>query len=205
MFTQKIVLSFRKEVVGITALLELRALGEQVKALRKSRAFTLNDLARRAGCTSAYISQIEKGTVSPSISTLKNIATGLGVRLVDLFVWNQEEDDDVVIRKDKGFEISYPRGDASIFLLVKNLTAKYMQPLLARFEPGSGSEGLYAHSGGQEFGFVVTGSIDLLFEDRVYSLEEGDSFYFNSTRPHGYTNTGRDVAQVLWVISPPTY
>ncbi|RLB40810.1 MAG: Cro/Cl family transcriptional regulator [Deltaproteobacteria bacterium] len=183
---------------------ELKKLGAKIKILRRSRKFTVNELAKRAGCTSGYISQIEKGIASPSISTLKNIATALGVKLVDLFV-ESDADEEIVIRKGEGFEIRYPQGDASIFLLVKSLAGKNMEPLLARFEPGAGSHGLYSHSGGQEFGYVVRGTLELRIEDKVYSLNEGDSFYFDSTRPHGYINRGKSVTEVIWVISPPTY
>ena len=80
-----------------------------------------------------------------------------------------------------------------------------MEPLLAQFEPGAGSNGLYSHSGGQEFGYIVSGEIDLMIEDKVFKLKKGDSFYFDSTRPHGYVNNGKEVAEIIWVISPPTY
>ena len=183
----------------------MEEIGAKIKTLRKSRKFTLKDVAERAGCTNAYISQIEKGIVSPSISLLKNIATAFGIRLVDLFLVDEEADDEIIIRRGEGFEIKYPRGDASISLLVKNLEGKNMQPLVARFNPKSGSEGLYAHGGGQEFGYVLSGELDLMIEDKVYNLKRGDTFYFNSTRPHGYINHSEEITEVLWVISPPTY
>ncbi len=44
-----------------------------------------------------------------------------------------------------------------------------------------------------------------MIEDKVYRLKEGDSFYFNSQRPHGFVNRGKKTAYILWVISPPTY
>lgn len=162
-------------------------------------------MAGKVGCTSGYISQIEKGTSSPSIATLKKLATALEVKLVDFFLEEEEIDERIVIRNGEGFEIKYPQGDASIFLLVKKLSVRTMEPLLARFEPGSGSHGLYSHSGGQEFGFVICGELDLMIEDKVFKLKKGDSFYFDSTRLHGYINNGEEVAEVIWVISPPTY
>jgi transcriptional regulator with XRE-family HTH domain len=161
-------------------------------------------LAERVGCTSGYISQIEKGKANLSIATLKKVATALEVKLVDFFI-EDDEGEDIVIKKGKGFEIQYPQGDASIFLLVRKLSGRNMEPLLARFEPNSGSHGLYSHAGGQEFGFVVTGELDLTVEDNVFQLKKGDSFYFDSARPHGYVNNGKEISEVIWVISPPTY
>jgi len=191
--------------MGTIELKELKELGQKIRSLRKSRGFTLQDIGGSAGCTKAYISQIEKGVVSPSISVLKRIATALGIRLVDLFIVPGEENDEIVVKRGEGFKIKYPRGDASLSMLVKNLDGRNMQPLLKRLDPKAGSDGLYAHNGSQEFGYVVSGEFDLMIEDKVYRLREGDSFYFNSSRPHGFINNEEVPAEIVWVISPPTY
>jgi transcriptional regulator with XRE-family HTH domain len=170
-----------------------------------SRQFKLHDLAERAGCTTPYISQIEKGSVSPSIAVLKSIANALSVKLVDLFIVDDDSPDDVVVRAGMGAQIKYPKGNASLSLLTKNLDGKNMEPLLKVLPPDAGSDGLYSHSGSQEFGYVLSGQFDLLVEDKVYTLNDGDCFYFNSSRPHGFVNNSGKDAFVLWVISPPTY
>ncbi len=91
-------------------------------------------------------------------------------------------------------------------MLTKRLTVRSMEPLLVRFEPGAGSQGKYSHGqGGEEFGYVISGQLHLVVEDKEYILEEGDSFYFKSTKPHGYANKSDGVSKVIWVISPPTY
>jgi len=52
---------------------------------------------------------------------------------------------------------------------------------------------------------VLSGQFDLLIEDRTYTLKKGDSFYFNSSRPHGFVNNGKKIAEILWIIDPPSY
>ena len=183
----------------------IESLGLRLKKLRKSRKLTLKQLSEKIDCTPGYISQIEKNVTNPSIATLKKLAVALDVKLVDFFINESEDNDYIVTKNGNGFKIQYPQGDASIHLLVRNLSGKLMEPLLARFEPGSGSNGLYAHKGGQEFGYVISGEIDLMVESEVYKLKKGDSFYFDSTKPHGYVNNGKGIAEVMWVISPPTY
>ncbi len=191
--------------MGSEKLKELEQLGKVIRSMRKSRKFTLQDIGKAAGCTKAYVSQIENGVVSPSISVLKRIATALGVKLVDLFLVPGVEEDTVVIKRDEGARIKYPQEGASLFLLAKNLEGKNMEPLLKRLDPKAGSEGLYAHLGSQEFGYVISGKFDLMVEDKVYSLSEGDSFYFDSSQSHGFINNSEEPAEVIWVISPPTY
>lgn len=184
---------------------ELISLGKTIKSMRKSRNLTLQDLAETVDCTKAYISQIEHGVASPSISILKRIASALDIRLVDLFLAPDAEEDEVVVRHGQGFKIKYPKGDASLSLLIKNLEGRNMQPLLKRLDPKTGSGGLYSHNGSQEFGYVISGEFDLMIEDTVYTLTTGDSFYFNSNRPHGFYNKGDEPAEIVWVVSPPTY
>ena len=127
------------------------------------------------------------------------------MRLVDFFLEEQDEEA-VVIKKMSASKLGTLKSDASIFMLTKRLTGRLMEPLIARFEPGSGSRGQYSHGlGGEEFGYVISGQLYLMIEDKEYILEEGDSFYFKSTKPHGYTNKSDRVTEVMWVISPPTY
>ncbi len=184
---------------------ELEELGRTIRSLRQTRRLTLLDVGEAAGCTKAYVSQIERGVVSPSISVLKRLATALGIRLVDLFLVPEAGEDNVVTRKGEGVTIKYPKEGAFLSLLVKNLEGRNMEPLLKRLDPKTGSDGLYAHAGSQEFGHVISGSFDLMVDDKIYTLSIGDSFYFDSSRLHGFINNGKEPAEILWVISPPTY
>ena len=65
---------------------------KRLKDLRQQKRFTLEQLARRAGCTKSYISQLEKGTGAPSVSMLGRLADALEVHVVDLFRGNNSGD-----------------------------------------------------------------------------------------------------------------
>jgi transcriptional regulator with XRE-family HTH domain len=176
---------------------------KKIRAIRLAKGLNMRELADKVSCSTSFISQIENGKVSPSISMLKKIATELDVRVVDFFM-TEETDNDVILRKDKRTHMKYPQGHAFIELLVSKVSDKKMQPIWAHFEPGDGSEGLYSHTG-EEFGLVIKGSLELQLEDEVYMLDEGDTFYFNSERKHGYRNLGDTTTTVIWVITPPSF
>ncbi len=55
------------------------SLGDKIRLLRTEKGFSIQDLARRAGISLSYLSEIERGTVYPALSTLKRIAAGLEV------------------------------------------------------------------------------------------------------------------------------
>jgi transcriptional regulator with XRE-family HTH domain len=183
----------------------MNEIAEKIRALRKSRRMTLKMVADGAGCTSAYISQLEKGRANPSIATLKKIASVFGVRIVDFFLDNEEDgDDDVVVRRNKRKRMSLNMGHAVFESLTKTSENRRMQPLCNRIRPGGGSNGDYVHEG-EEFGIVLEGELELIVGERVYHVKEGDSFYFPSTQLHGFHNrTGTD-AVVIWVTSPPSF
>jgi mannose-6-phosphate isomerase-like protein (cupin superfamily) len=66
-------------------------------------------------------------------------------------------------------------------------------------EPGSntGSQ-VYAHEG-EEGGMVLEGAITIEVDGKAYHLSAGDSFRFNSGRPHSFRNVKREPARVIWV------
>jgi len=69
---------------------------------------------------------------------------------------------------------------------------------------GGRSDGVISHVG-EEVGYLVEGELELEVDGRRYHLCPGDSFYFSSSRPHGYRNVGKTKARVIWVNTPSTF
>ena len=55
----------------------MEEIAKKLKTFRLANRMTLKDLASKAGCTDAYLSQLERGHVNPSITTLKKRETSL--------------------------------------------------------------------------------------------------------------------------------
>ena len=178
-------------------------IGLRIKAHRQSNHLTLKQLAEKVGCTDAYLSQIENGRVSPSIASLKKIANALHSKITDFFV-ESEDDDPVVLPPDKRIRLSLERWNAEIQSLVVNPKNKRMHPFYTTIQPGGGSHGLYSHVG-EEFGLVLKGELEIDLDGTVHRVRESESFYYNSSQPHSWTNPGDGETVVVWVISPPTF
>lgn len=71
-------------------------------------------------------------------------------------------------------------------------------------EPGEASDGQIEHIG-EEIGYVLEGTIELLLGDACHVVHQGDAFTFASHVPHGYRNIGDQPARILWVNSPATF
>ena len=182
---------------------------KRLKTLRKQKRFTLEQLARRAGCTKSYISQLEKGTGAPSVSMLGRLADALEVHVVDLFQGtNRGEKGNWRLRKTERRTIYYPDGEVVSQLLTKGVFQKKMQPLLTVIKPGGmlDNSGTMVHpKGSEEFVLVLKGEVEFEIGSERLLLQEGDTLYFNGDLPHHWVNIGKETAEVLFVWTPPVW
>lgn len=179
-------------------------LGKKIKKTRKEKGLTLVELAKGAGCSTSFISELERGKVSPSIATLKRIASSLGMTIADCFTDDGEDADPVVTRENERTKMTMKGWKANINLLVSGTKDKIMQPFYTVVEPGGGSLESYNHEG-EEFGFVAKGELDLNINGKSYKVKKNESFYFSSRVPHSWVNNSRKKTVVFWVVSPPTW
>jgi transcriptional regulator with XRE-family HTH domain len=164
----------------------LEMTGQRIRSHRQSNHLTLKQLAEKVGCTDAYLSQIENGRVSPSIASLKRIATALQSKITDFFVEGQD-DDPVVLKQDQRISLSLDRWNAEIQSLVVNPKNKRMHPFYTTIQPGGGSHGLYSHVG-EEFGIVIKGELEIDLDGTTHLGKKNESCYYNSSQPHSWTN-----------------
>ena len=155
----------------------MKEIAEKLKAFRSANRMTLKQLANKAGCTDAYLSQLERGRANPSIMILKKIASALGVKVVDFFLEPETQENDVVCKEGERVNIRFKQGDAKIQMLVRNIQNKRMQPFYTTIEPGGGSKGSYSHIG-EEFGIVLAGRTGGQPEWETLSTQKERKFLF---------------------------
>jgi transcriptional regulator with XRE-family HTH domain len=179
-------------------------ISKKIRAARLANGMTLKQLAVKAKCTDAYLSQLERGRANPSIMILKNVASALGLKIVDFFFDPEEEENDVVLHEKERVNINFKEGNAKIQMLVRDLRDKRMQPFYNVIKPGGGSKGSYSHVG-EEFGIVLEGQMEIILNGEAYRLKKNDSFYFSSQTLHSWSNPGKRKTIIVWVTSPPTF
>ena len=177
--------------------------GERLRTLRQFRRYTLQSVAARSGISESFLSQVERGRSNASIASLKRIADALGVSMADLF-----EPDELpgprVLRRDERPALQF--GILGRKLLLTPRPLHHLEVFAGELEVG-GSTGPepYAHGDSEELFVVVSGTVRLELGGEVFELERGDSIYYRSSVPHRAVNTGNELAEVLWIISPPSY
>ncbi|MGY4298727.1 transcriptional regulator with XRE-family HTH domain [Bradyrhizobium sp. i1.4.4] len=196
-----------EQPVDVSQLLNIGSrVGGEIKNLRKARGITLDALSEAAGLSKGYLSQIERGTSSPSVKALHSISRALGVTISWFFPPNSEDDSnlrDYVVRSGSRRKLTFV-GGITDELLSPNL-GRQLELLRCSFPPGSESgKEPYTHQG-EEAGFVISGELDLWIGERHVILSEGDSFAFASDLPHRYANTSDRECVVIWAVTPPSY
>ena len=177
--------------------------GEQLRSIRRLRHRTLKDVADRAGLSESFLSQVERGRTSASISSLQRIASALGVDVSDVFSFNGVDRPRVVNRAARP-TISFGTLGRKALLTPKPFHS--VEVVAAEFDAGgSTGEEPYAHGDSEEVFFVVSGEVELSLGGETFALDAGDSAQYRSSTPHRVKNRGSARAEVLFIISPPSY
>ena len=177
-------------------------IGGKIKSLRLRNNLTQKELADRCELSKGFISQLESNQTSPSLSTLEDILMTLGSSFREFFAGETAEKP--VYRKEDVFIKEFPENGAVIHWLIPNAQKKDMEPILLVLAPGGRSEADMPHVG-EEFGYVLAGSVQLTVGERAWKARKGDSFSFAPDARHWLENIGKTEASVLWVSTPPTF
>ena len=175
-------------------------LGLRLRLARTSRGLSLAQVAEAAGISVGFLSAIERSAMSASVSTLRNLAKFYKLNILDFF--DQSGARQYLVRPGERRQLAASDGVRMELLAWGN---PVMEPHLFHVAPGAGSgEEEYSHEG-EEFLFLLAGILDLVVDGKQYKLHKGDSFYFESSTPHRWSNSGPKEAVVLWVNTPPTF
>lgn len=177
-------------------------IGRKIKELRTARNLTQEELADRCELSKGFISQVERDLTSPSIATLTDILQCLGSSLSEFFC--DSEEDPVVFGADSYFQKTDPNLKNTIEWIIPNAQKNIMEPIRLTLEPGGSVYPDLPHEG-EEFGYVLSGSVVVHIGGQSHKARKGESFYFMPSRNHYLENTGKVPAQIIWVSAPPSF
>ena len=177
-------------------------LAAKLKFLRQKNKLTLKELSLRSGISTATLSKIEHGQLSPTYEKIAALAEGLNVEVGELF--RPDTAAPMLGRRSitrKGCGVAHHTKQYLYELLHADLEHKRFTPMLATLKARTRSEfpKLHSHEG-EEFFYVLSGNVVLLTEYYApLELSAGDSCYFDSTMGHACLSAGEQDAQILWV------
>lgn len=189
--------------MGVAGELQGNNVGERLRRTRVALRMTLKQVADKAALSESYVSQLERGKVNGSIAALQRIAAALSTTLSELFDSNNDVSPVRVLRKEARPSLIY--GILGRKYLLTPTPLENLLVFIGRFEPG-GSTGdeLYAHADSDELFLVMSGTFELEVGSDRFALAEGDCVNYRSSIPHRAVNTGPEVGEVMWIVSPPS-
>jgi transcriptional regulator with XRE-family HTH domain len=179
--------------------LQLCSFGARLQDLRLQRNWTLQELAERSGLSKAFLSRLETGDRQASIAAVLTLSRIFGVSLASLFESEPATDPCVIVRAEEAVEqkvngLAYvPLSRAGRFLSLQPIRVR-----ISRFRHG---EEHYHHEG-EEWFYLLSGSLTLSLAGKTYDLEPGDAAHFDSRLPHRLIARGPKDAELLLVASP---
>ena len=159
-------------------------IGNKIKQMRTRKGLTLEELASRSELTKGFLSQLERDLTSPSIDSLSDILEALGSNLSEFF---REENDEQFVFSDDDFFVDAREG-CTVNWIVPNTQKNQMEP-----------------HGGEEFGYVLSGSIVLVCDGKRNAVRKGETFYLHGRSFHKLINEHGSAARVLWISTPPLF
>jgi transcriptional regulator with XRE-family HTH domain len=216
-----------RSVAGPRASGGMEGLGARLKELRQQAGFSLRELARQADVSPSLVSQIENGKSRPSVSTLYTFARLLNVPVDELFdaeehvlaelpaieaagggsfdpanVWHPSEYATriSVIHPSHRARLGMSEGvDWQRLAATPERDVSFMK---ITYAPGAASNegtGRQAHEG-YEYGYVLSGMLEVTVGNEVFVLHEGESLGFDSSLPHVFRNIGDTDFQGIWFV-----
>lgn len=176
-------------------------IGRKIKTLRLGSDLTQEELANRANLTKGFISQLEndKFQTSVSLESLSDIVDALGISLAEFF--SESKESQVVFNPKDRREVEID-GLKKFELLIPGSTNNMMDPIHIELEAGEEMEKRAPHSG-EQFGFILRGTLTLLLNKKKYKIHKNSCFYFESDQQHQFLNQSNNPVSFLWVTTPP--
>ncbi len=174
-------------------------LHERIKALRLRQNFTLKDISDRTGLSLSFISQVERGSSSLSVTSLNKIAEALNVPITYFFEQANRSTHYYIQKEDRekydmrGRAVQYER-------LAGSFTQRKLEPLYITLPPHF-EEQTYTHEG-EEWYYVLNGEVTFTIEETTYKVKEGEVMHFPSRIRHTWKNETAQPAQLLCVAIP---
>ena len=188
---------------GTAPLRSTGSIGADIRALRRSRSWTLNDLADRLDRSVGWLSQVERGQSEPALADIRAVAGLFGLPVS--FFFSQSPDtleSAYVVRADSRRSMTDEDKGLVESLLSPDLGGAF-EIVHSVFAAGARCPQPFVRPT-EEAGYVIEGSLTLIIDGEDIRLEKGDSFRF-AGETVSWINEGDVPAVLIWVIAPPVY
>ena len=172
-------------------------LGERLRLRRKELKLSMKEVAISSGLSIGFISQVERGLTSPSLTSLTAIANFLRSDVTNFL--SQPKSKSSITRNEERDVYTINKNGLQYERLSDSFPGHTLNSVIIHEMPGHKTESI-SHEG-EEFFFILEGAITIYIDGVVNILEAGDSLHFDSSRSHSAWNHTNKVTSVLHVCT----
>lgn len=183
-------------------------IGKLITQMREEHDLSIEELAQKSAITPEKLTEIENGKITPSIGVMIKVSRALGSRLGTLLD-GQENVGAIVTRARKFSAVENPVSNKpavdsiTYSSLASGKTDRHMEPFIIDIEYSETSADQFSEHEGEEFLYVLDGTVEIHYGVEVYRLERGDSIYYDCIVPHKIINVNPSPAKLLAVVYTP--
>jgi transcriptional regulator with XRE-family HTH domain len=175
-------------------------IGRKIKDLRQKKEISQAQLASAIGVTPSTISQAENNAISLSLPALVRLSKALNVSMGEIFDEEPAKAPHFIFRaKNRGVNADKLKGITFDTLIPEN-EQDGVEAYVIRIAPGAETTSHFIASKGREFGYMLSGSLELEMKERTYTMNEGDAVSFSVEVPTTWRNNSEKIANLLWVV-----
>ncbi len=180
----------------------INEIASKINELRKARRMTLKDMSEACGLSVSFLSQVENGSSSLAITSLKKIADALEVPITTFFESHENYNYHITLQNQEKWKF-----EGSPFQYVRlggSFSEPSMEPMLVAMPPKTTIGQKYAHPG-EEFVYVLEGPVTVELEETIYMVQSGESIHYPSTIQHSWSNTTDKEVRLIVVTTPALF
>ncbi len=176
---------------------EETTVGKKIKQVRTKKKISLETMANDTGFSIDYLKKIEAGRKIPPVGALLQIARALEI---DSTFFLKEQASSL---QDRVKAYTKRTDNYAYTTLTPGAENKHLKAFKVAIEPLQDHEGVGYQHEGEEFVYVLQGSVEIAVGEHINVLEEGDSLHFNSGIRHRMRNLSDSRAEMLVVVYGP--
>ena len=184
--------------------MDIKSIAERIKYFRQEFNYSIADMANKLSITEEEYIDCESGIKDFSFNFLRQAAEFFNVDIVELITGESARLSSYSVdKKDTGLEV-FRRSGFDYLQLASRFKRRLMQPYVVKvpyIKEHSDDEIYVSGHEGQEFNYVLEGSIKITIDGKTEILEKGDSIYFDSSKPHGMVAIEGSPAKFLAILT----
>lgn len=177
-------------------------LSKKIREIRKNKNITLKELSDLTNLSVSFISQVERGISSITVTSLKKIADALEISMKELF--EVEENDTYIRNKENQVLWKLENSFTSHIRLSGKFDNRKLEAIVLKLNENSTDMTPFAHDG-EEFYYVLKGKALFIIDDKEFIVKQGETIHYPSTKPHTLKNPYDEELEVLSVLTPTIF